>query len=124
MKLAMVGIIVKDMDKAISFYKCLGLAVSRKYSPNYVELEHESLRISLNTQEMIEDSLGFKPSLSGERIELAFEFDSSNEIDSVCDRIANNGYTVLKSPWTAPWGQYYALIEDVDGTILSLFSER
>ncbi len=121
MKLVMVGIIVEDMDRAMEFYKCLGLEIDKRYGNDYVELKNSSIRISLNTKTMIENVYGFIPDLIGERIELAFELDTMEELDNLFKNMQNNSYDIFKSPWLAPWNQYYGLIKDIDGNILSLF---
>ena len=122
MKLTMVGIIVKDMKQSIDFYELIGFSVEAKYSEDYVELVSDSVRISLNNESMIESVYGFKPNLSGERLELAFELGSKEEISEVCSVIESKGHKVLKKLWLAPWNQYYALILDPNGNILSLFA--
>lgn len=122
MKLSMVGIIVKEMERAIAFYDCLGLAVSERFGEEYVELSNATIRISLNTQSMVKEVYGFEPNLSGERLELAFELADKNEVDALYQKIKDNDYATIKAPWSAPWGQYYALVADPDGNILSLFS--
>lgn len=122
MKLSMVGIIVKDMKQSIEFYRLLGFENATKYSDDYVEIKNDEVRISLNTESMIESVYGFKPQLSGERIELAFELKSDEAIKKVCNVVESQGYKVLKPMWLAPWNQYYALIEDPNGNILSLFA--
>lgn len=33
----------------------------------------------------------------------------------------NFGYEIFREPWQAFWGQYYAIIKDPDGNLLSLF---
>lgn len=124
MKLSMIGIIVKEMERAIAFYNCLGLAVSERFGEDYVELTNETVRISLNTQSMVREVYGFEPRLSGERLELAFELAGKNEVDELYHKIKTNKYTTVKAPWSAPWGQYYALVADPDGNILSLFSNN
>ena len=87
----------------------------------YVELQNEGVRISLNTKEMITGVLGFEPENRGDKIELAFLCDSKTEVDEMTGKIRDKGYTVLKEPWSAPWGQYYSLVRDVDNNIISLF---
>lgn len=122
MKLSMVGIIVKEMERAITFYDCLGLSVSERFGGEYVELSNATIRISLNTQSMVKEVYGFEPKLSGERLELAFELADKNEVDVLYQKIKDNNYATIKAPWSAPLGQYYALVADPDGNILSLFS--
>lgn len=124
MKLSMVGIVVKDMQKAITFYEFLGLTVNQKYSEDYVELNNSTVRISLNTQKMVKEIYGFEPKLSGERIELAFELEKKAQVDEQCQKLAKAGYQVFKQPWQAPWGQYYSLVKDCDGNLLSIFSNE
>ena len=122
MKLDMVGIIVRDMKQAIAFYELLGLKVSLgDESTPYVELENEGVRLSLNTKEMITSVLGFEPQATGEKIELAFLCESREEVDRLFELIKEKGYIAFKEPWSAPWGQYYALVRDADSNIISLF---
>lgn len=121
MKLDMIGIIVEDITKAISFYETLGFTPKKPIMENYVELNNDSIRISLNTKSMIEGVYGFEPSLTGERIELAFLCSSPKELEDTIAQIKAKGYTVFKEPWNAFWGQYYAIIKDIDGNYISLF---
>ena len=118
----MVGIIVSKMKPSIDFYELLGLKVIEgDEHAAYVELQNEGVRISLNTKEMITGVLGFEPENRGDKIELAFLCDSKTEVDEMTGKIRDKGYTVLKEPWSAPWGQYYSLVRDVDNNIISLF---
>lgn len=122
MKLDMVGVIVRDMEKAIRFYQQLGFNVSvgNKKEP-YVELDHEGVRISLNKIELIEDVYGFKPEKSGDKVELAFLMESPAEIDALIEKMKAAGDYIVREPWQAPWGQYYAILKDEDENMLSLF---
>ncbi|HCM90802.1 MULTISPECIES: VOC family protein [Vagococcus] len=122
MKLDMVGIIVNDMKQAIAFYSLLRLKIMiGNENEAYVELENEGVRISLNTKEMITSVLGFEPEQTGDKVELAFLCDSQNEVDNLVASIKIAGYEVVREPWSAPWGQYYGLVRDSDGNIISLF---
>lgn len=122
MRLDMVGIIVKDMKQAIAFYSLLGLKiVTGNENEAYVELENEGVRISLNTKKMITSVLGFEPEQVGDKVELAFLCNSQDEVDNLITSIKNTGYEVVREPWSAPWGQYYGLVRDADGNIISLF---
>lgn len=122
MKLDMVGVIVRDMVKAIRFYQQLGFNVSvGDEKEPYVELDHEGVRISLNKIELIEDVYGFKPEKSGDKVELAFLMESPAEIDALIEKMKAAGDYIVREPWQAPWGQYYAILKDEDENILSLF---
>jgi len=121
MQLDMVGIIVADMAKAITFYNLLGFAVKGDVSADYTELTSQSIRISLNSKTMIKSIYGFEPELTGERLELAFLCDSPASLEQKIADIRMAGFKIFKEPWNAFWGQYYAIIEDPDGNYLSLF---
>lgn len=121
MKLDMVGIIVADMAAAIKFYEALGFQTVGEREAPYVELNNESLRISLNTKEMIEGIYGYLPESTGDKIELAFLCETTVEVDQICQRMVDAGYELFKAPWQAFWGQYYAIIRDLDGNLISLF---
>lgn len=120
----MVGIIVSNMEASLNFYDCLGFKVKERYSENYIELVNQTLSLSLNTQELVTEVYGFKPVLTGQRIELAFVVADYHELESICARIEEQGYELIKKPWKAEWGQYYAIIRDVDGHVLSLYTEN
>lgn len=122
MKLDMIGVVVENMGKAIDFYELLGLKVIEGDRQSaYVELDNEGVRISLNTKDMITGVFGFSPNPIGEKIELAFLCDSKEEINKLVEKVKIHGYDIVKEPWLAPWGQYYALVRDADNNIISLF---
>lgn len=121
MKLGMIGIIVEDIQESIQFYEVLGLSVSQVFGDDYVELENEGVRISLNTKSMVESIYGFEPLITGQRIELAFECTTNDMLDMLCTQLSSKGYTIFKAPWLAFWGQYYAIVLDPDENLISLY---
>lgn len=125
MKLDMVGIVVSDMETAINFYELLGLTPTfGDKNTEYVELSNEGVRMSLNTRDMIEQVLGFKPEPQGDKIELAFIASSISEVDALITNMSTHHHEIIKQPWQAPWGQYYGLVRDPDGNIISIFYEE
>ncbi|WP_086313993.1 hypothetical protein A5821_001548 [Enterococcus sp. 7F3_DIV0205] len=123
MKLDMVGIIVESMEEAILFYERLGFKVLGETTAEYVELNNDGVRISLNTKKMIEGVYGYPPNNEGDKIELAFLCDSPVEIDQLCEKMNGFGYEIFREPWQAFWGQYYAIIKDPDDNLLSFFCD-
>jgi uncharacterized glyoxalase superfamily protein PhnB len=120
----MVGIVVKDMGRALAFYRTLGLDVpENKDDEPYVEvITPNGYRISWNTEEMVCNiDPTFHPSGSG-RISLAYKCDSPSEVDSVYYRMVGAGYRSHKEPWDAFWGQHYAVLLDPDGNTVDLFA--
>lgn len=123
MKLDMVGIIVEDMNRALSFYQTLGFTVQKPILEQYNELINDGVRISLNTRSMIESVYQKSIRCEGERIELAFKCNHPNDVDTIIEHMRHNGYKIYRDPWDAIWGQRYALLEDTEGNILSIFAE-
>lgn len=122
MKLDMVGLIVEDMKEAISFYQLLGFQLLEgDETASYVELNNEGVRISLNKIEMITEVLGFKPEITGDKIELAFLCESKEKVNELVEKIRQNQFEIIQEPFLAPWKQYYALVRDADRNIISLF---
>lgn len=122
MKLDMVGIVTKNMGQAIKFYETLGFTAQGTSSDDYVELNNKGVRISLNTSKMVSGIYGYDPDKVGDKIELAFLCDSPKEVDELHNKIVKSGYESFKEPWDAFWGQRYAIVKDIDGHLLSIFS--
>ncbi len=120
----MIGIVVRDMAKALAFYRLLGLDVPDvPDSEPYAEvITPNGYRISWNTLDMTK---GLDPDYVepvGYRMALAFKCDSPAEVDAVYAKIVAAGYTGHKAPYDAFWGQRYATVIDPDGNPVDLFA--
>jgi catechol 2,3-dioxygenase-like lactoylglutathione lyase family enzyme len=121
--LEQVGIAVQDMEVSLRFYRLLGLPVPEgvEHEP-HVELDLGGFRLAWDTVEMLEGVYdGWEPA-SGHRIELAFRCDSRDEVDATFNRMTDAGHRGHKAPWDAFWGQRYAIVEDPDGNLISLYA--
>ncbi len=123
-KLDVVGIAVKDMAAALRFYRLLGLEIpeGREAEP-HVEAAAGGIRLAWDTIEVLRqvyDEWVEEP--VGHRIELAFGCDSPTAVDELYARLVGHGYRGHKAPWDAFWGQRYAIVEDPDGNLISLFA--
>ncbi len=123
-KLDVVGIAVKDMAAALRFYRLLGLEIpeGREEEP-HVEAAAGGIRLAWDTVELLRqvyDEWVEEP--VGHRIELAFACDSRPAVDELYARLVGHGYRGHKAPWDAFWGQRYAIVEDPDGNLISLFA--
>ncbi|WP_297079923.1 VOC family protein [uncultured Enterococcus sp.] len=123
MKLDMVGIITKDMQRAIGFYETLGFNKVAGETLDYVELQHEGVRISLNTAKMVASIYGYEPKTVGDTVELAFLCETPEDVDCTYFKMSDAGYESFRKPWDTFWGQRYAIIKDIDGNLLSLFAD-
>jgi catechol 2,3-dioxygenase-like lactoylglutathione lyase family enzyme len=101
----MVGMSVKDVPRAIRFYRLLGLAFpDAAPGEDYVEV-------------MMPDWVEPR----GQRMGLAFLCESPAQVDETYAQVVAAGHKGVKEPWDAFWGQRYALVEDPDGAHVSLF---
>ena len=124
MKLDMIGIITHDIQKATAFYELLGFSVVGEATTDYLELNNDGVRISLNSSQMIAGIYGYQPQTIGDTLELAFLCDSAEEVDRIYHTVKDAGHETFKDPWDAVWGQRYAIVKDIDGNFLSLFANQ
>ncbi|WP_372632072.1 VOC family protein [Cohnella sp.] len=122
-KFDMIGIVVKDMKEALDFYRVLGLEIPESADDDrHVEVAQTGFRLAFDTQETIKDIYGGWDEPAGHRIELAFLCDSREAVDELFQKITGNGYSGYREPWDAVWGQRYAIVQDPDGNLISLFA--
>jgi catechol 2,3-dioxygenase-like lactoylglutathione lyase family enzyme len=118
-----IGIAVNDMAASLRFYRLLGLPVPDGVeSEPHVELDLGGFRLAWDTIAMLEGVYDGWEAASGHRIELAFRCDTRDEVDGTYARLVEAGYRGHKDPWDAFWGQRYAIVEDPDGNLISLFA--
>ena len=121
-KVDMIGLVVKDLDASLRFYRALGMEIPDPDGGPYHEVTLDGgIRMSWNTEEMIK---GIDPEWQlpvGQRVGLAYLCDSPDEVNAKFGAMVESGYKGRKAPWDAFWGQRYAQIEDPDGMIVDLF---
>jgi uncharacterized glyoxalase superfamily protein PhnB len=119
----MIGIVVSDVPRAVSFYRLLGLAFADpKPGEDFVEVKTPNgYRISLNAESMVKEIAPHWVKPAGQRLELAFLCSSPKEVDATYAAIKEAGHEGVKEPWDAFWGQRYAIVSDPDGTHISIF---
>lgn len=121
----MIGIVVRDLRRALDFYRALGLDIpAGAESEDHVEVTTPNgYRIAWDTEEVIKS---FNPDWqapgSGGRIGLAFKCASPADVDATYKRLMSSGYPSHKAPFDAFWGQRYAQVEDPDGNVIDLFA--
>ena len=123
-KLDVVGIAIRDMAASLGFYRLLGLDIPEvPEGEPHAEIALEGFRLAWDTVELLEDVYGdWVGEPVGHRIELAFRCDSPGDVDATYNRMVGHGYRGHKQPWDASWGQRYAVIEDPDGNLISLYA--
>jgi catechol 2,3-dioxygenase-like lactoylglutathione lyase family enzyme len=118
-----VGVIVSDMDRAIAFYRRLGLEFQADAEGHAEATLPGGSRLMLDTEEMIRSfAPDWSPPTGGPRTALAFLCDSPDEVDRVYRELVDAGAEGHKEPWDAFWGQRYAEVKDPDGNLVDLFA--
>lgn len=119
-KVKRVAIYVERMDRALNFYRTLGLEIPASADEeHHVEVEQDGFRLAFDTWEMAEGILGSeKP--AGHRMELAFQFDGREALDETYHQLTAQGYTGYLAPQDTPWGERYAIVKDPDDNLVSM----
>jgi uncharacterized glyoxalase superfamily protein PhnB len=119
----MIGITVRDMAKALAFYRLIGLDIpSGVETEQHVECKSNGYRIAWDSLELMKSLNPDWVEPVGNRIGLAFLCESPAEVDALYERVVAAGYAGHKAPWNAFWGQRYAVVVDPDGNLIDLFA--
>ncbi len=120
----MIGIVVRDMGKALAFYRQLGLAI-----PAGVESDDHVEVTTPNGYRLAWDAVSLMKSIdpnwvepAGHAMALAFKCDSPAEVDTTYVALIAAGHPSHRAPWVAFWGQRYASVLDPDGNLVDLFA--
>lgn len=118
------GIIVRDMSKALRFYRLLGLDIpAAADAESHVEFQTlGGYRLAWDTVELMESIHGHWQEPVGFRMGLAFLCENAAEVDAIYQQVTAVGYQGYKAPWDAFWGQRYAVVVDADGNLIDLFA--
>jgi len=118
-----VGIVTSDMARSLEFYRQLGLDV-----PDTPEQGHVNIDIAGGMRLMIDSEAEvrkFRPDWNrktGNQFGLAFQCETSSQVDEVYARMTAAGFKGEKEPWDAFWGQRYAQLRDPDGVPVDLYA--
>ncbi len=124
LKLDAVSITSTNFAKTVKFYSLLGFEF-----PNFTPDEKH---IEPITQEgdvrLMIDEANFMKSMSGETAKppthssFAMKCQTASEVDVCAAAIKAAGFTIIKEPWDAFWGQRYAIVADPDGYQVDIFA--
>ncbi len=120
----MLGLVVRDMAKTLSFYRRLGMEIpTNADTEGHVEtLLPGGFRFAWDTLEVVQS---FNPDYrlpETPQPGLAFLCDSPAEVDQLYAQLVAEGYHGHKEPWDAFWGQRYAVLVDPDNHLVDLFA--
>ncbi len=123
-KLDMIGLVTKDIEQSLKFYRTLGLEIGNPTpGEDYFEVTlANGLRISWNTVDLVKKLDPHWEQPVGQRIGLAFLCDNPAAVDQVFMKLREAGYGTAKEPFDAFWGQRYSIVLDPDGNAVDLFA--
>lgn len=124
MKIDAVGVASTNLHKTLDFYSLLGFKFAEcKDDEQHVEaiVADGSLRLMIDSASLIKDIIGEDPKPSNIS-SFAIKCDSPEEVNTVAAKVKEAGFSVIKEPWDAFWGQRYAIVADPDGFKIDLFA--
>ena len=123
MKLNAVGVSSRDLKKSVAFYTLLGFEFpSFKSDEQHVEVSsHEGAKLMIDKASLVKDIIGEEPRPANHS-PFAIEYDSPEELNVTAKKIKDAGFTIVKEPWDAFWGQRYAIVQDPDGYKVDLYA--
>ena len=118
-----IGIVVSDMERAIRFYRLLGVDVPETPDEGHIDtFLPNGVRFMLDGEDVVRS---FRPDwerATGNQVGLAFECESPAQVDEVYAQVTVAGFHGEKAPWDAVWGQRYAQLQDPDGVPVDLYA--
>jgi catechol 2,3-dioxygenase-like lactoylglutathione lyase family enzyme len=117
-----VEIATSDMQRALDFYRLLGLDIPEPEGP-HIEVELPGGNTLAFDDEKIIAGMhpGWTPPTQQGRVALAFKVSDPAAVDALYELITGAGHPGALKPFDAPWGQRYATVTDPDGTSIDLF---
>lgn len=119
LELYMVGLIAKDMDKSLEFYRRLGLAIPEgNEGQRHVKVKMESgLTFFLNAPDRTEIA-------DSQRVIFEFYLPSRASVDQKYTELTGFGYQSSRPPaFEASIPVYFALVNDPDGHAIMLSAD-
>jgi len=118
-----IDIVVKDLERALAFYRVLGIAVPKDAEGPQVEIATPGgATLGLVLEAMVRQTDPAWVTPVGQRVTFACRCDSVAELDAVYARVEAAGFPGLRAPWDAFWGERYAFLADADSNRVDLFA--
>jgi catechol 2,3-dioxygenase-like lactoylglutathione lyase family enzyme len=124
MKLDAVSVTSGDLAATAKFYTLLGFTFPKiGADEKHVEAitRQGEVRLMIDDRGLIQSILGQAPRPPNHS-SFAMKCDSPADVDTAVDKVRAAGFTVVKEPWDAFWGQRYAIVADPDGYMVDVFA--
>ena len=123
LELYMVGLTVRDMDQAVTFYRRLGLDVPEGgATPSHVEVKMQGGLTFFLDSRPVRRAVGGED-LGDYRVLLEFYLPSQAAVDAKYAELIGAGYTSYRAPFVTSFGMYFALVDDPDGHTVLLSAD-
>ena len=113
-----------DLARSAAFYRLLGFTFP-EFAPDAKHLEpvtaEGEVRLMIDDRGLIESILGAAPKPPNHS-SFALKCATPGEVDAAVAGVREAGFTVVKEPWDAFWGQRYAIVADPDGYLVDVFA--
>ncbi|MEM7139727.1 MAG: VOC family protein [Actinomycetota bacterium] len=117
-----IGLIARDLDASLAFYRRLGLEFTAFGEGHHEATMPSGFRLMIDSVAMIESFSTYEAAAGGRNIALAFGCDSPAEVDATFAALTDGGAGVREAPFDAPWGQRYATVLDPDQNPVDLYA--
>ncbi len=126
LNLYMVGVIVKDIEKSIEFYRRLGVQLpENRVRTDFAQITMGDMTffLSQRSQNKTWDPNNTEVTDDGYRIILEFYLKTQEAVDKKYQELINYGYKSHLEPYITPFNIYFAIIKDPDGNQILLSGE-
>lgn len=120
-----IGLITKDMEKTIDFYRTLGLDIPnlKIIGPNYdFPIDGGPILGFLDEGMARKADPNFNPTTGSLTLNLQFMVPTPELVDETYQRLVSKGYASYARPWDAVWGQRFARVVDPDGRVVNIYA--
>lgn len=123
-KINLITLWSEDIEAMKVFYtEILGFKIKTDLG-DYLEFFNEGVRFSICKPSVMKDFHDdYKKEAYGQKLELAFECDSRQDLDQTYENFKRRGVACIQPPTDMPWQQRTALFADPQGNIHELFIE-
>jgi catechol 2,3-dioxygenase-like lactoylglutathione lyase family enzyme len=125
LELFMVGVVVRDMQRAVEFYRRLGVDVPEgSEEQEFVEVKMSELTFFLSTTRAQArwDPAAEAPAAGGYRILLEFYAETAEALDAKYAELTGYGYASHCAPFDVSPTTRFAMVDDPDGNTILLSS--
>ena len=124
MQLDAVSVSSRDLRRTAEFYALLGF-VFPEITADQKHLEPITkageVRLMIDEREFVRSMIGVEPK-PPTHSSFAMKCENAATVDAAANRVKAAGFTVVKEPWDAFWGQRYVIVADPDGYMIDLFA--